>query len=104
MAKSIRENQEPFHEHIYFEDGEKPSNAGYFDDGVRQDKSSSLPHMYGPHYDDTIMRAAVDNVKGSGNWNKARTPNGGYNFFFHNCQDFVDAVLKEYFNLKGIKK
>lgn len=45
--------------------------------------------MKGTNYNDDLMRKAVNNVKAD--WAKR-----DYNGLFHNCQDFVDAVLDEY--------
>ena len=43
----------------------------------------------GKHYDDAIMRKAVEDVKKSGNFNH-------YNFLMNNCQDFVESVKTRY--------
>lgn len=55
------------------------------------DKSSLTD---GKHYDDVMMRKAVENVKKSGNFNR-------YNACTNNCQDFTQAVKEEYKRLGG---
>ena len=90
-----------FHEHIFFDDGKSPSNLGYFDNGVRCDKvAESEYHMYGPIYDDAIMRKAINNLIKSGQWNKKGKVNG-YDLIRHNCQDFAEAARQEYERLGG---
>ena len=46
------------------------------------------------------MRDAVENLKQSGKWNPKGSKNG-YNFVFHNCQDFVSHAIKEHNRLEG---
>ena len=48
----------------------------------------------GKHYDDAIMRRAVEDVKNSGKFNH-------YNLINNNCQDFTQSVRKRYEELGG---
>jgi hypothetical protein len=48
------------------------------------------------YYDDAIMSQAVENLRYAEDW-KANN----YNFFTHNCQDFVSGVLQDYYRLGG---
>ncbi|MEO6421699.1 MAG: RHS repeat-associated core domain-containing protein, partial [Candidatus Nitrotoga sp.] len=83
-------NTEISHEQIFYGDGKKPSNEGFFGDGkVRPDATKNIPNytMGGPHYDDTTMRDAVAEAK------KVVKP---YCLIRNNCQDFADKVRKEY--------
>lgn len=90
-----------FHEQIFFDDEKFPSDQGFFDGGVRHDDiDKSEYHMFGPEYDDKIMRNAIKNLIESGEW-KGHGQENGYNLFRHNCQDFADAARKEYGRLGG---
>ena len=90
-----------FHEHIFFEDGKTPANIGFFEKGICKDDDKYLDnyHFFGPHYDDDKMRRAYEKVRDSGKWKPKGSGDGGYNLLNHNCQDFVDAVMREYGNL-----
>ena len=79
-------NTFPEHRHIFFDDG---TNIGWGADGFFCEKDTSDYTMKGGNYNDDLMRKAVNNVKAD--WSKRK-----YNGIFHNCQDFVDAVLDEY--------
>ena len=57
-------------------------------------------HMFGPKYDDKIMRKAIKNLVESGEW-KAQGQENGYNVIRHNCQDFAEAARQEYERLGG---
>jgi RHS repeat-associated protein len=96
------------HEHGFFENG---TNIGYFPEGIRADTPDELPRytMFGPFYNDDIMRLAVVNLSQSGNWLpddpserwwRNNNPND-YDLTLHNCQDFADALRQEYRNLSG---
>ena len=89
-------NTEPVHENLFFEDGKKPSNLGFFPDGVHEDSTRGPWRCKSGHYDDCLMRKAVENVG---------TPKpycllGPGQF---NCQDWAEAVRKEYARLDGSK-
>lgn len=49
----------------------------------------------GKHYDDAIMRKAVEDVKKSGKFYYYKALGNGRN----NCQDFVESVTKRYWEL-----
>lgn len=52
-------------------------------------------NKHGPNiYDDEIMRKAAEKVSNDPNWAGSE-----YNVFLHNCQDFVSAVIDEYYRL-----
>ncbi len=97
----IDSNLGPFHKHIFFEDGKTPSDIGFFKEGICEDDDENLDryHFFGPNYDDAKMRKAYENVLNSGKWKSEGSGDGEYNLFHHNCQDFVDAVMREYGNL-----
>ena len=99
----VHSNLGLFHEHIYFEDGDQECpDLGYFEDGIHPDPiKGAKPHKYGRHYDDDTMRRAVNNLRASGKWGARTQKDGGYNFLHHNCQDFIDAVIVEYFRIGG---
>jgi hypothetical protein len=74
-----------YHEHIFFTDGQTPSNIGYGPDGPFQDTLTGYTKV-GGDYDDQIMRQAVE----------ATPVPGGYGLFSCNCQDYVNEVLANY--------
>ncbi len=93
-------NLELAHEHIFYEDGNLPSNEGFFgDEGafnepgtVRPDDPTNLEEYWRADpktYDDALLRQAVENV-GAGN----------YCLFGSNCQDWADKVREEYKRLE----
>jgi hypothetical protein len=49
----------------------------------------------GPIYDDEIMRKALSNIRGL--WNARK-----YHVANNNCQDFADALRREYSRLGGV--
>jgi len=77
------------HEQLFFEDGQSPSNIGFFNDksggGLYSGQDQSLYHMDPMHYDDKIMRQAVKNVNP-----------GKYRLFGNNCQTYADSLRAEY--------
>jgi len=83
-------NTFPEHSHIFFDDG---SNIGWGPEGFFCEGSDDGYKYKGTDYNDDLMKKAVDRVKGD--WQ-----NTNYNGLTHNCQDFVDAVLKEYEKLQ----
>jgi RHS repeat-associated protein len=102
-------NTEWVHEQLYFDDVAKNpnlrTNIGFFGDNgfwnkpgtVRPDKDNHNRKEYTFRcqiYDDEIMRKALANVESR--WNGS-----SYNIAFRNCQDFNDALRKEYFRLGG---
>ena len=55
-----KNNIEIAHEHLFFEDGDNPSNLGFFEDGqVRPDKGSFRYRTTLTGYNDCVMRVAV---------------------------------------------
>lgn len=90
-------NTEISHEQIFFEDGKSPPNVGFFDDGTVRSDSSSLLGGYRKTrtvYNDCVMRIAV-----------AKTPVQPYSLLGwgklkkFNCQDFAEAVGRNYSQL-----
>ncbi len=81
-----------YHEHLFFEDGQEPSNIGFFGDGrVRPDEPANLrfyTRLGGPMgavYDDGAMRKAVREVRPC-----------DYGLLSNNCQDWMSRVLARY--------
>ena len=81
------------HEQLFFEDGQSPSNLGFFNDNsggiLRSGEDQSLFHMDPTHYDDKIMRQAVKNINP-----------GKYKLFGNNCQTYADRLRAEYKRLQ----
>ena len=77
------------HEQLFFEDGLNPSNLGFFNDdwggGLQSGENPQLYHMDPQHYDDEVMRQAVQNVDP-----------GSYKLFGNNCQTYADKLKGEY--------
>lgn len=80
------------HEHLFFEDGKRPSNLGFFTDGmVREDDPINLSkyRCRSGRYNDCIMRKAADVTVG-----------GDYCFVGingqNNCQDWAARVRANY--------
>ena len=93
-----QDNLEIAHEQLFFDDQTSPDNLGFFNDGeVRPDNpkkhEKSDYEMRDPVYDDKIMRDAVKNVNA-----------GEYDVLSNNCQDWADAVRREYERLKKLEK
>ena len=92
----------PFHhDRILFDDG---TESGYYSDSrVKDDPASKkLKNRYknvGEYLQDEILKEAVNNVKPKWNYSKDSLVNE-YDLWNHNCQDYVDSVLKEYERLK----
>lgn len=80
-----RENLNPVHEHISFE--QSGDNIGFGPHGLFQEDMSRFEwHQESACYDGSLMRQAVVAAKS----------NRGYNFFLNNCQDFVARVVELY--------
>ena len=79
-------NTSPEHRHIFFDDG---SNIGWGQDGFTCSETEDGYTFKRKRYDDTLLKQAVERVNPK--WRQK-----AYNGLFHNCQDFVDAVLEEY--------
>jgi hypothetical protein len=99
-------NIEPEHFQIFYEDKEG-GNVGFFDDKERgtvdKDKDENLPlykETNNKHYDDAIMRKAVENVE-TKPYHVFWVPGEGEKY---NCQDFIDDVIKEYKRLEKVSK
>jgi len=94
------------HTRFIFDDG---SESGYYGDSrVKNDPASEkLKSKYknvGEYLQDDILKKAVSNVKPKWDYSKDSIVNE-YKLtdWFgpsHNCQDYTDAVLKEYYRLK----
>ena len=111
------------HEHIFFED-EKGGNIGFTTSGISDVIDSHFSEMTGlfyektktfgkfftetdpnviakyretdgKHYDDAIMRKAVEDVKKSGKFYYYKALGNGRN----NCQDFVQDVKDKYYEI-----
>ena len=95
-AINLPGNIDPRHAEIFFDDGKDgdgcPSHWGYGPSGPHKD-SSTIPYdVRGDEtYDDARMRIAAQIVSGQSEWQ-----GGEYSMVFHNCQDFVSAVLEAY--------
>ena len=117
LRNPVSNTQNIWHEHIFFED-EKGGNIGFTTSGksavvnTQHSAKSGLPYKEtktigefftetdpnviaryretdGKHYDDAIMRKAVEDVKKSGKFYY-------YNALGNNCQDFVESVKNRY--------
>jgi hypothetical protein len=78
------------HEQLFFEDNQSPSNIGFMGDGTL--KTELRPqgyHAVPGHYNDCVMRMAVQNVKLN-----------SYNLIGNNCQDWAKNVRDEYKRLE----
>jgi RHS repeat-associated protein len=97
------------HEHGFYSNGD---NVGFFKQGIGPDKQSNLSKytMFGPHYDDSIMKRAEQELRLSRGWLPAdprdsnplqdRIPED-YDVLRNNCQDFTDALRNKYRELGG---
>lgn len=89
-----RTNRGVFHELGFYEDG-SGDNVGFFEDGkVMADPNyptnKDLYEMFGPHYDDNLMRKAQDMVD-----------SGEYDLLTNNCQHYTDKLRSAYNKLKA---
>ena len=77
------------HEQLFFEDGLSPSNVGFFNDpsggGLQSGEDISQYHLDPRHYDDSLLRQAVANVK-----------TGKYKLLGNNCETYADKLRTEY--------
>ncbi|EPZ51287.1 hypothetical protein M902_3009 [Bacteriovorax sp. BAL6_X] len=84
-------NLEIAHEELFFDDS-KGGSVGYYNTGIHEgDEDRSQYKMNSKFYYDNMMRRAVKNVKMTGEFIKEN-----YGAFSNNCQDFADALRKEY--------
>ncbi|AOF52182.1 hypothetical protein AC062_0082 [Pasteurellaceae bacterium NI1060] len=99
-----------FHEQIFFDDG---TNIGYTTTGTFSEESMKGYKCSSTHFDDNVMKKAVENVK-SRKIKKYKLSkemvaekevfqfgNEQYNGALNNCQDFATEVEKEYYKLEG---
>ena len=85
-------NTEVSHEQLFFEDGKFPQNIGFFDDGtLRTEPNPTGYRCNSGHYDDCLMRKAVQKV----GW-RPYSLLGGLSTLQFNCQDWADLVRAEY--------
>ena len=89
------------HPVIVFEDGvvgptgPQVPNAGYYWGGFGPSTEDlSLSPRGKEHYDDAAMRQAVNDANSSGEWQPANSGPHGYCLFRHNCQHYLNDVLK----------
>ena len=97
-----------FHENGFYDSGE---NVGYFPMGIKADYAANIPKYkkFGPYYEDALMKKAEANLIKSKHWIPddpkepwwSRSNPNDYDFTTHNCQDFADALRKEYGGLGG---
>ncbi len=97
-----------FHEHIFFDDG---TNIGYGSTGIFSETSNTGYKCSNIHYNDDLMKKAVENVKTRKVTRYKLTKemvkerevfefgDEEYNFMLNNCQDFATEVEKEYWRL-----
>ena len=82
-------NQELSHEHGFFEDG-TGDNIGFFPKGRFPEDPTGMDYRYDTtHYDDALMRKALENVK-----------DGKYTWYRNNCQHWCDRLRDEYEKLR----
>ena len=82
------------HDQIWYDDN---TNSGFFDDDIVRSDSNHTRSDYDfrrdpNYYDDNVMRDAERNVLS--NWNM------DWRLLNNNCQDYVDAVRREYERLQ----
>jgi len=84
-----RHNLERCHEHGFFEDG-SGDNRGFGPEGRFSEDPEGKGYKYeDKHYDDDLMRKAMDNIK-----------DGDYDLLDNNCQDWCDKLRDEYERLR----
>ena len=97
-------NRELVHEQLIFEDGESPSDVGYFSDGkVKSDsvwKDRKWVRVPG-RFNDCVMRKAVAQVT-PGTY--SLLGNSKKNIPQYNCQDYAEALRAKYNELIKDKK
>ncbi len=81
------------HRQIVYEDG---TNSGYGPNGSVEDPKGTEYSECKGGFDDDLMKQAENAVQSGGGYGA-----GDYGFVGNNCQDYVDAVLVEYFRRKG---
>ena len=94
-------NTEISHEHGFFDDA-KGGNIGFSPEGRYSETPEGRNYGYGhKYYDDVIMRQAVENVNSSGDFEPENYNMPGMGKNKKNCQDYCDALRKEYKRLGG---
>ncbi len=94
-----------FHEHGFYEDG-TGDNTGFTTSGLFDDRknSSSYQQCSSTSYDDNTMRQAQNNIKKDWESKYSHASNkwkSDYGFILNNCQDYTDALIDEYTNIKS---
>ena len=87
-------NTEISHEQLFFEDGNSPSNVGYFDDSTvkSSEYASDWYHVTRTGYNDCVMRKAVAEVRP-----KPYSLLGlGIGVEKYNCQDYAEELRDAY--------
>jgi RHS repeat-associated protein len=85
-------NTEVSHEHLFFDDG---TNIGFRDNERFSEKSSEGYRFDNKHYDDDLMREALNNIV-DGEYSLLGLDGKPKN----NCQDWSDRLRREYERLK----
>ena len=85
-------NTEVSHEHLFFDDG---TNIGFRDNERFSEKSSEGYRFDNKHYDDDLMREALNNIV-DGKYSLLGLDGKPKN----NCQDWCDRLRREYERLK----
>ncbi len=91
------------HKGFYYGPGD---NSSYVGESIVTDEYLSIWfedfHLIGPYLDDCILRQAERQV--ASEWDKTLNPDIGffelYDLYFRNCKDYVEEVLKVYYQLK----
>lgn len=93
-----RWNTEISHEQLFFEDFQSPANLGFFDDGTLHEETNPTGYRCrSGHYNDCIMRKAVENVPLRSYCLLGRVGFGRIpSLEKFNCQDWTADVRREY--------
>lgn len=108
-------SQNRFHEHFIFthpvvipgyNNGHPVNNIGYGTHGPFSEHIGNFKYAGTPRYreDEDLLIRAIGDVIASGQWLPEDSGEFGYQQDSHNCQDFVDAVLDRYEELKEQEK
>ena len=103
-------NLEAVHEHYI--DPTSGYQVGYVPQGIFNQDDTAVEYrkrVATEEFDTKIIRQAVENLRATGNWEPKGTEKRsdgtrrGYDLFYHNCQDFADALRAEYYRIKNMK-
>lgn len=89
-----RQNTVIGHEQLFFEDENPISNIGFFNDGNTKEELDTKLYepAHDPGWNDCVMREAIKRVK-KGRYKLLWERRTNYKY---NCQDWADAVRREY--------